>query len=94
MRVGYTELAYNQTHFGEAETFISARQYVLAMWLHRLNRLRTESAEMGMSVVRQRLEKWKGEVEKGLTREKRDEYGEMCLVDEMHLLIWNGWKHA
>ena len=94
VRVGYTELAYNQTHFGESETFISARQYVMAMWLHRLNRVRTESAEKGMRVVRRRLETWKGEVEMGLTREKREEYGEMCLVDEMHLLIWNGWKHA
>ena len=95
VRVGYTELAYNETHFGEAETFISAKQYVAAMWLWRLNRVRMESAEKGLGVVRGRLERWKlqGEGEKG-EREVREEYGEMCLVDEMHLLIWNGWKHA
>lgn len=54
--------------------------------------MRTESAEKGLGVVRGRLERWKlqGEGE----RAEREEYGEMCLVDEMHLLIWNGWKHA
>jgi len=24
---------------------------------------------------------------------ERNEVGEMCLIDEMHVLIWNGWKH-
>ena len=92
VRVGYTEEAYNFTHFGPENTFISPTQYVLAKWLYRLNRLRTPSAEKQMKTVHRRVEKWKKESSNSL--EKREEQGEMCLIDEMHLLIWNGWKHA
>ena len=92
VRVGYTTEAYDQTHFGPTQTFISSTQYVLAMWLHRLNRLRTPSAEKQMRVIDKRVNKWKQYEENSL--EKRDEVGDMCLIDEMHLLIWNGWKHA
>jgi hypothetical protein len=91
-RVGYTPLAYELTHFGVEETFISATQYVLAMYLHRLNQIRTPSARKQMSVVTKRVGKWREYEENSL--EKREENGEMCLIDEMHLLIWNGWKHA
>ncbi|KAI9871384.1 MAG: hypothetical protein M1823_008464, partial [Watsoniomyces obsoletus] len=66
--------------------------YVLAMWLHRLNRVRTPSAQKQMRTVAKRLGKWKEYEENSL--EKREEKGEMCLIDEMHLLIWNGGKHA
>jgi Cryptococcal mannosyltransferase 1 len=92
VRVGYTTEAYDLTHFGPSETFISSTQYVLAMWLHRLNRVRTPSAQKQMRTVAKRLGKWKEYEENSL--EKREEKGEMCLIDEMHLLIWNGWKHA
>ena len=92
VRVGYTPEAYDLTHSGPSETFISSTQYVLAMWLHRLNGLRTPSARKQMKTVRKRVEKWKKYEENSL--EKREEQGEMCLIDEMHLLIWNGWKHA
>lgn len=91
-RVGYTPEAYDLTHFGNQETFLSATQYVLAMYLHRLNRVRTTSARKQMGVVTKRVAKWKQYEENSL--EKREEVGEMCLIDEMHLLIWNGWKHA
>ena len=92
VRVGYTDEAYQLTHFGAEATFISPTQYVLARWLYRLNRLRTPSAEKQMRTVHKRVEKWKKDSSNSL--EKREEGGEMCLIDEMHLLIWNGWKHA
>ena len=92
VRVGYTEAAYNLTHFGPEQTFISPTQYVLAEWLNRLDRLRTPSAEKQLRKVHKKVEKWKKDSSTSL--EKREESGEMCLIDEMHLLIWNGWKHA
>ena len=92
VRVGYTAEAYELTHFGDTKTFLTSTQYWLAMWLHRLNRVRTPSALKLMESIHKRVEKWKKYEENSL--EKREEVGEMCLIDEMHVLIWNGWAHA
>jgi len=95
VRVGYTIEAYNQTHFGPDENmFLSGTQYVLATWLHRINRLRTPSAEKQLKAVTGRVRKWLKDEETLAKRELELGKGEMCLIDEMHLLIWNGWKHA
>ena len=77
------------------QTFLTGTQYVLATYLHRLNRLRTPSAEKQLAKVHAKVEKWLKE-EGTLSDRSRElgKYGEMCLIDEMHILMENGWRHA
>ncbi|RMZ90580.1 hypothetical protein DV736_g2178, partial [Chaetothyriales sp. CBS 134916] len=90
VRVGYTDKAYNLTHTGPEGGFITSSQYILARWLFRLSWFKTSSSKALNQKVHNRLVKW----QEDNTLEKRRETGEMCLIDEMHLLVWNGWKHA
>lgn len=95
VRVGYTIGAYNATHFGPNEDmFLSGTQYVMATWLHRLNKLWTPTFEKQLAPVRKRVQKWLKDEGTLASRELELGKGEMCLIDEMHLLIWNGWRHA
>ncbi|RMD40777.1 hypothetical protein DV735_g4379, partial [Chaetothyriales sp. CBS 134920] len=92
VRVAYTDKAYNLTHTGaDATGFITASNYLLATWLFRLAGWVESSASRALDEkVHSRVAKWQHDN----TLEHRNETGEMCLIDEMHLLIWNGWKHA
>ncbi|RMZ76344.1 hypothetical protein DV738_g4989, partial [Chaetothyriales sp. CBS 135597] len=94
VRVAYTEQAYNLTHTGSdtASTgFITPSDYLFASWLFRLAQWVESSASKALDQkVHSRVVKW----QQDNTLERRNETGEMCLIDEMHLLIWNGWKHA
>ncbi|KPI36039.1 uncharacterized protein AB675_1662 [Cyphellophora attinorum] len=82
----------------ESQGFLSGVQYVLATWLHRLNRLRTSSAAAQQAKVVETARKWLGEegtmAERAEKARELGKNGEMCLIDEMHLLIENGWRHA
>jgi hypothetical protein len=95
VRAAYTIEAYNTTHFGPDEsTFLSPTQFTLATWRHRLATYLAPTVEKQLSIIHARVEQW---LEDPATlHERRSELGdgEMCLIDEMHLLIWNGWKHV
>ena len=86
VRVGYVKKAYADTHFGINRDFISGPVYVKGVWKIRLRRWLGVGKKQPQ-VVRDRVVQWKQE------GTERNEVGEMCLIDEMHLLIWNGWKH-
>jgi hypothetical protein len=92
VRVGYTINAYNLTHVGPEETFVSATQYVTGVWLNRLKRNLIAKVSKTMKGVEKKLQRWKKEGENSL--EKREENGGLCIIDEQHILIWNGWKHV
>jgi hypothetical protein len=90
VRVGYVKKAYEDTHSGVNQDFISAMVYVKGLWRNRIIRWFGGGMKQAQ-VVRSRVGQWKKEGKK--LGEKRSEVGEMCLIDEMHVLIWNGWKH-
>jgi hypothetical protein len=90
VRVGYVKKAYEDTHFGVNRDFISATVYVKGVWRNRSIRWFGGGMKQAQA-VRTRVAQWKKEGRK--QGKKRDEVGEMCLIDEMHVLIWNGWKH-
>lgn len=46
---------------------------------------------LAKQAVRLRVKKWEMQAPKG---EKRIEFGESCIVDEMQVLVYNGWKHV
>jgi len=87
VRVGYTTRAYNLTHSGPEKNFVSLARYLTGVWTNRAYRTVSNEAS-DTKIVRSKVERWKKEGVNSL--EKRDERGLMCLIDEMHILIWNG----
>ena len=92
VRVGYTVDAYNITHAGSEENFVSPSQYIAGIWTNRLRRNVLPQITKTMKEVRRKMARWIKEGENSL--EKREESGEICIIDEQHILIWNGWKHV
>ncbi|EXJ68693.1 uncharacterized protein A1O5_08487 [Cladophialophora psammophila CBS 110553] len=92
VRVGYTVEAYTTTHTGPGENFVSATQYVTGVWTNRLRRNILPRETKTMKEVQRKMERWVKEGANSL--EKREETGGLCVIDEQHILIWNGWKHV
>ncbi|KIV86627.1 hypothetical protein PV11_02227 [Exophiala sideris] len=92
VRVGYTVNAYNLTHAGPEKTFVSSMQYVKGMWLNRIRRNVLPTVPKVIKEIDTRIARWKKEG--GNSLEKREETGQLCIIDEQHILIWNGWKHV
>ncbi|KAK4942672.1 hypothetical protein LTR10_017621 [Elasticomyces elasticus] len=92
VRVGYTVNAYNLTHAGPEKTFVSSMQYVKGMWLNRIRRNVLPTVPKVIKEIDTKIARWKKEG--GNSLEKREETGQLCIIDEQHILIWNGWKHV
>ena len=92
VRVGYTVDAYNTTHSGSDENFVSVTQYATGVWVNRFRRTVLARETKTMKEVKKKMARWAKEGENSL--EKREENGESCTIDEQHILIWNGWKHV
>jgi len=91
VRVGYVGKAYDYTHRDEDQKFVSTSQYVAGVWANRIVRW-VHPTDSWQSAVRKRVKAWQAEGNE--LGQKREELGEMCLIDETHILIWNGWKHV
>ncbi|KAF2198290.1 hypothetical protein GQ43DRAFT_168254 [Delitschia confertaspora ATCC 74209] len=85
VRVGYSVEAYKAMHTTYAE--FSTVQIFKAIWWSRLIRWTTTPAVKEM-VVKRRIERWKSE------GEGREEKGGFCVVNEMQVIVGNGWKHV
>lgn len=96
VRVGYTREAYELTHTGLQKSFVSRFQYITGVWKDRLARYKSDgissSAGQNMAEIYRRIREW--DQEGANIGEKRSEVGGYCTIDEMHILIWNGWKHV
>ena len=92
VRVGYTVAAYNATHAGPEETFVSSTRYVLGVWQNRLTRTVTPKISKQSKQIARKIARWEKDAENSL--ETRNENGQICVIDEQHILIWNGWKHV
>lgn len=96
VRVGYDAHAYALTHIGQEEGFMSLWDYVMGAWKNRLVRWKnngvSSSAGQNMKDVYRRISKWEAEGAKN--GEHRKEAGDFCTIDEMHILVENGWKHV
>ena len=96
VRSGYTADAYELTHYGPEAGFVSAWQYVTGVWKNRFARWKVDgissSAGQNMAGVYKRIRRWQNEVTS--PGDKRSEVGDYCTIMEMHILIWNGWKHV
>jgi hypothetical protein len=84
VRVGYSGEAYHAVH--RRQCWLTASDMILGAWENRLRRW-TTSLWLNQRVVYSRLRSWT-KAQGQLT-----ESGVHCLINEMQVLIWNGWAH-
>ena len=90
VRVGYSGKAYQDVHLHGPAVSIATWDYLRGSWLSRAGRW-TSTEWFRRRTVRTRLQNW---VRKGTEKgEDKVEAGEMCLINEMQVLVDNGWKH-
>ncbi|EXJ93773.1 hypothetical protein A1O1_02166 [Capronia coronata CBS 617.96] len=92
VRVGYTVEAYNTTHAGPDQNFVSSTGYVTGVWSNRIKRHLIPAVSAQAKEVAKKMERWVKDGSNSL--EKREENGRICVIPEQHILIWNGWKHT
>ena len=85
VRVGYNGLAYSAVN--PAQRWLSAQDIFLSSWENCIRRLVTTPIFEDWT-IRRVVARWK-------SRDKRNEEpGEFCLINEMQVLVWNGWAHV
>lgn len=89
VRVGYSVPAYEATH--PDGPWLSSWQIFSGLWANRLLRWANWWPLQKWKISR-RVRRWEAEGLKAA--ETRREAGEFCLVDEMHIISFNGWIHA
>lgn len=96
VRSGYTVDAYKYTHRLSDGGFVSRLQYITGVWKSRFARWKvdgtTSSAGQNMRQIHRLIRQWQDEGAQ--LGEDRVEVGAYCTIREMHILIWNGWKHV
>lgn len=85
VRVGYNDLAYAAVHPHTA--WISLHNIALALWENRIRRW-TTSVFFKKRIIRRRITSW--ERYPGT----RSEPAAFCLINEMQVLVGNGWAHV
>ncbi|KAL2022899.1 hypothetical protein VTK56DRAFT_4430 [Thermocarpiscus australiensis] len=86
VRVGYSRKAYDAVHPQEGSSWLSLSQIWLGLWKNRLARWFT-TPWFKEHRVHRRVERWEH------AAEGREEKGEVCLINEMQVLVHNGWAH-
>lgn len=90
VRVGYDSAAYEGAHPAGGATWISTWSMFWGLWANRISEWAVWMYEDSLvkRKVRRRLQAW----------EKEDaghhEAGDFCLINEMQVLVWNGWAHV
>ncbi|KAF7176377.1 hypothetical protein CNMCM7691_002506 [Aspergillus felis] len=85
VRVGYNGPAYEKVH--PAGSWLSPQYIALALWENRFRRWATTTL-FKKWVVQRRVAQWKA------LSGGRHEPGDFCLINEMQVLIANGWAHV
>ena len=92
VRVGYNPDAYEAVNLSLLQAWPSPWERIIGMWYNRWVRL------VGMPqrtvenfVVKSRLRRW--QTQKSVSGEQKVEHGVYCLINEMQVLVENGWKH-
>ena len=85
VRVGYTKQAYQAVH--PRGSWLSYGDIWAGLWSNRYKRWFTTPWFKEMKVWRLKR-KWESE------KPGREEKGWFCLINEMQVLVWNGWAHV
>ena len=91
VRVAYSADAYKAVHPGgtKANTWVGAASAVHGSWENRVLRWLT-TTWFDKSTVSSRMRNWRASA----AHESRVETGTACLVNEMQVLVSNGWAHV
>lgn len=87
VRVGYSGAAYEAVNPPHGQPWLSSWAIIYGSWQNRLLRWFT-SPSFKDRVVAQRLAAWQKQSPENV------EHGAFCLVDEMQVLVGNGWAHV
>lgn len=84
VRVGYNIKAYEKTH--PTGSWLSTYRILAGLWENRIRRFlfRTNFRDR---IVEGRLRKWRAE------KSGNEERGTYCLINEMQVVVENGWAH-
>jgi len=85
VRVGYNTPAYDAVH--PTSNWISLSQIFWALWENRLRRW-TTTPLFKEWVVQRRVRRWEAQ------DKHNQEPGRFCLINEMQVLVENGWAHV
>ena len=86
VRVGYTQVAYEAIHSNP--NWPAAVDSVWGIWMNRIRRWST-STFFKQRRVTSLLRRWKRQ-----NPQAQDEPGLQCLINEMQVLVKNGWAHV
>lgn len=87
VRVGYSGPAYEAVHSLSTSPWISTFSVVLGSWSNRVLRWVT-TPYFKEEAVEGRVNMWRKKAKGNV------EGGGFCLINEMQVLIWNGWAHV
>lgn len=85
VRVGYSGPAYAAVH--PASSWLSPQHLALGLWQNRIRRWVTVTVFKKL-VVQWRVTRWQRH------SNDRHESGTFCLINEMQVLVSNGWAHV
>ncbi|QKX55062.1 uncharacterized protein TRUGW13939_02154 [Talaromyces rugulosus] len=89
VRVGYNGPAYTAVH--PTRSWLSISEIALGLWENWWRRTFT-TQWFKQTVIRRRVAGWKSE--RARVDQSREESGEFCLINEMQVLVSNGWAHV
>jgi hypothetical protein len=95
VRVGYRQTAYDQVHPHGGSSWLSLYQIWTGLWRNRLARWLTTPWLKEFRVSR-RVRSWEKKGRSGgdgKQEEPREEPGQFCLINEMQVVVYNGWAH-
>ncbi|KAL2888562.1 glycosyltransferase family 69 protein [Ceratocystis lukuohia] len=87
VRVAYNYEAYQATHPLNGESWLTWGQIAKGLWESRIRRLFTFTFTKDW-VVSSRIRSWKSQ------SHRNSEPGDFCLINEMQVLVENGWAHV
>lgn len=88
VRVTYSGQAYEEVNSGAGVSWPSTSAIALGLWKNRVLRWINSLAIRGQAFS-SKLGVWMSQ-----DPAKHQEPGTFCLIDEMQILLWNGWGHA
>ncbi|KAK2733764.1 hypothetical protein FQN57_001951 [Myotisia sp. PD_48] len=89
VRVGYSEAAYKLVHPTDSTTWPLSGEKILGIYFNRVVRLTNwPKRRLEAVVIWRRLSSWSSNNKPGMK-----EVGVYCLINEMQVLISNGWAH-
>ncbi|KAF2767117.1 putative polysaccharide export protein [Teratosphaeria nubilosa] len=88
VRVTYNASLYNAVNPADRAAWPSTAHVVSGLWQNRLKRW------AGLLRVRDRDVQSKVELWKMKDADRHREPGSFCIIDEMQVMLWNGWGHA